>query len=240
MNNCFMASLPRSSEDFLVRLLLATTVALLLFVPALRAAEKDPRDAPIVKKIREKLKKTKVTVNYQETMLKDVIADLKQQTSLGIDIRAGKGVSANQPITYKASDQPLDVVLDQMFKPGDLGYVIGRRRHGSRYIGWILIEKGPYRGDDDEDQPEKTATPKEKKSKSKKSARSKPPAEEQPLDDAAKAEQRAEVKYQIARELADDGKVPQAKERLETVIKTWPKTKAAAKAKTLLQKLAEK
>ncbi|HZU37943.1 MAG TPA: hypothetical protein VFA18_18630 [Gemmataceae bacterium] len=222
-----------------MRLLLGTAVALLVLTPGLWAGEKDPQDAAVVKKTRERLKKLKVTVDYQETALKDVIADLKQQTSLGIEIRSGKGVSANQPITYKATDKPLDVVLDQMFKPSDLGYVIGRKRHGSRYVGWILIEKGPYRGDDDEDMPDKSASMKDKKGKTKKTAKRKPPADDQPMDDAAKAEQRAEVKYQIAQELADDGKVSQAKERLDDLIKTWPNTKAAAKAKTLLKKLSQ-
>lgn len=219
-----------------MRLLLGTALVALLVVPALRADEKDPRDAPIVKKVRKKLKTIKVSVDYEESTVKDVIADLKDKSGLGISILPGSGVSANQPISFKADNKPLADVLDQMFKKADLGYVIGRHRHGERYIGWILLEKGPFRGDDDADKAD-AAPPEKKTKKADKTTKAKPPDE--PMDDNSKAEQRAEVKYRFAKELADDGKIDKAKERLQEVIQKWPNTKAAGLAKTLLEKLKQ-
>ena len=220
-----------------MRVLLRTAIALLLLTPVVRAADKDPRDPGVVKSTRKKLQQ-KLSVRYEETALKDVITDLGEKTSpkLSLWIQPGSGVSGNQTITYQAENKPLELILDEMFKKNDLGYVIGRYRNG-RYVGWLIIKKGPYRGDDDDDKADDTKPTKEKPTKPK--TKPKPPADDQPMDDAAKAEQRAEVKYQLARELAHDGKVARAKERLQEVIKSWPGTKAASKAKRLLDKLNE-
>lgn len=98
-----------------------------------------------------KLLKTKVSVDYKDTTLSDVIDDIKDQVKdkskkvLGVRVDNKGGVSNNTKFTYKADDKPLEEVLDEMFKKNDLGYVVVSQR-GNAYDGTILIVKGGARG----------------------------------------------------------------------------------------------
>ncbi len=64
-----------------------------------------------------------------------------------------------------------------------------------------------------------------------------PPAP--PADDPDEAEHTAARRLKLARPLIDDGKVDRAVERLEEIIKQFPKTHAAAEAKQLVEKLSK-
>jgi hypothetical protein len=71
-------------------------------------------------------------------------------------------------------------------------------------------------------------------------ARSRPGTEEaagKSEEDSARAEHRAAMKLNFAKALEHDGKLVKAKERYEEIVADFPKTKAAAEAKTLLEKL---
>jgi hypothetical protein len=126
------------------RLVLLSTV-LLVSVPAVWAQEKPAKDTPKAAAARKKLKQ-KVSVDYKETRLAEVVDDLKQQVEgLGIRLDTKGGVSMNQTVTYKADDKPLDEVLDGMFKKNDLGYIIISKPKDA-YDGTLLIKKGKERG----------------------------------------------------------------------------------------------
>ncbi len=97
------------------------------------------------------LLKTKVSVEYKDATLSDVIDDIKDQVKdktkkvLGVRVDNKGGVSNNTKFTYKADDKPLEEVLDEMFKKNELGYIVVSQQ-GSAYDGTVLIVKGSARG----------------------------------------------------------------------------------------------
>ena len=212
-----------------MRFAIGAVAVLALAAGPLPAVRGDAADAAVVKGVKKKLKSIKVTVDFQEQSLKEVIDELKQQSELSFWIDTAGGVSANQTITYKAEDKPLGVVLDEMFKKNDLGYVIGRKKDG-RYQGWLIIKKGKYRGDEDEPADQPVAKPKPK-------PKAKPEA--RPADSAEQAEVTAGVRLKLAKQLLDNGVTDKAKERLQEITDKWPKTKAAKEARALLEKLGQ-
>jgi hypothetical protein len=125
--------------------LFAACLAGLVNLPA--AEEKDTPKAAAARK----LLKTKVSVDYKDATLREVVDDIKDQIkdkskkTLGVRLDNKGGVSNNTKFTYKADAKPLDDVLDEMFKKADLGYIVISQR-GNAYDGTILIVKGKARG----------------------------------------------------------------------------------------------
>jgi hypothetical protein len=128
-------------------------VTVILFVICLAAlvdlsAADEDKDTPKAAATR-KLLKTKVSVDYKDTTLTDVIDDIKDQikdkTKKPLSVLKDNkgGVSNNTKLTYKADNKPLDEVLDEMFKKNDLGYVVLTR---GAYDGAVMIVKGKARG----------------------------------------------------------------------------------------------
>jgi TolA-binding protein len=194
-----------------------------------KPADKKPKDSPAAASTRKKLD-TKISVDYKDERLEDVVKDLKRQVeNLSIWLDNAGGVSNNIQITYKADDKPLAEVLDEMFKNNDLGYIIGQTKD-KRYDGWLLIKKGKYRGD--EEIPKTTAKPPPKDKDQAKREDKKPPE-----NGGDKTEQEAAVKLKYAKKLQEDGVVDKAKERYQEIIKKFPKTEAAKEAQKLLEKL---
>ncbi|HTU21043.1 MAG TPA: hypothetical protein VMG10_23525 [Gemmataceae bacterium] len=120
-------------------------VCLAGFVSQLSAQEKDtPRAAAT-----RKLLKTKISVEYKDTILKDVMDDIKDQIQektkkkIFVIYDNKGGVSLNTKFTYKADDKPLETILDEMFKKNDLGYVVVQK---GAYPGALEIVKGKARG----------------------------------------------------------------------------------------------
>jgi hypothetical protein len=111
----------------------------------LAAEEKDSTKAAATRK----LLKTKVSVDYKDTPLSDVIDDIKDQIkektkkTLAVLKDNKGGVSNNTKFTYKAEDKPLEEVLDEMFKKNDLGYIVITK---GAYDGALMIVKGKARG----------------------------------------------------------------------------------------------
>jgi len=120
--------------------LLAAVVAVGAF--PLAAAGKDTPKAAAARKLLKK----KVSVDYKETRITEVVEDLQEQVK-GLRFRVDNrgGVSNNQTITFKADDKPLDEVLEGMFKKNDLGYVVISNPRDT-YDGTVLIKKGKERG----------------------------------------------------------------------------------------------
>jgi FimV-like protein len=187
-------------------------------------------DSPIVKKTREVKLATKITVDFKDERLKDVLEEFKKQVE-GLSVHLEAGVSGNQAFTYAAKDKPLRDVFDEMFKGRGLGYVIGRKaKDGDRYEGWLIINQSDERGDPlVKGQPVKT--------EAKPTTKPADPVKPKPADPAGDAEKLALSKLKSAKIFIEDGKNDDAKEYLEQIIKKWPETKAAEEAKTLLAKL---
>jgi hypothetical protein len=124
-------------------------LALPLCVVVARAADDD---TPAAKKTRELLKQ-KVTCNYKDTRLEDVVDDLKEQIKgLRMQLDAKGGVSRNQAITYVGKDVTLEEALDKMFMKNGLGYIVISKKNNA-YDGSVLIKQGKERGDPIKDKP---------------------------------------------------------------------------------------
>ena len=101
-------------------LVLALAALFALSLAGLYAAD-DSKDTPKAAATRKKLKQ-KVTVNFKDTRLEDVVDELKEQIKgLRMQLDTKGGVSRNQPITYKGTDVTLGEALDAMFKKNGLG-----------------------------------------------------------------------------------------------------------------------
>jgi hypothetical protein len=216
-----------------VRRFFAVALALLLAPVAAWAADTDtPKAAATRKKLQDK-----VTVEYKESMLREVLDDLKEQVKGLTTLEDTKGgVSLNSRITYKAKDKPAAEVLSDICDKYDLGwFIISNTANG--YDGSVRITKGKERGYEAGKEPDKTAADKPK-TDTKPKPDDKKPDDKKPAakDDPEQAEQDAARKLKLAKELIDD-KPEKAKERLQELIKQFPKTKAAEEAKQLLEKL---
>src|SRR5262249_27080873 len=130
----------RSAKTFA----LAAVLAVVSVCPADDKAAGD--DTPKAAAAR-KLLKTKITVAFKETPLKDVIEELKEDHVKGLSIRLETrgGVSQNQSITYKVTNVPLEQAFDEMFKKNGLGYVVISGKNNA-YDGSVLIKQGKERG----------------------------------------------------------------------------------------------
>lgn len=125
-----------------MRYLIAVALALVVGYVSVHAADED---TPAAARTRKLLKK-KVTVDFQDTPLKDVVDELKDQVKgLLIQIDTKGGVSQNRSLTYKAEDKPLDEVLDGLFKKAGLGYYVISGKNNA-YDGSIRIVAGKQRG----------------------------------------------------------------------------------------------
>ena len=111
-------------------------------------AQEKKTEPPIIAKTKKKLK-TKITVNFNDEKLKDVIKELEEGAEVKFRLDTKGGVSGNMSFTYKAEEKPLKDILNEMFKGKGLGYVIHRKTNNNdRYEGYIDIVQGDQRGDE--------------------------------------------------------------------------------------------
>ncbi len=197
-------------------------------------------DTPKAAETRKKLA-TKIDVDYSDTSLSDVVADLKEKVpAMGIRLDVAGGVSRNLKITYKAKQKTLADVLDGMFQKNGYGYVV-TSKEGDAYDGSIFVKQGKERGFAVGEEPTK-ATAKSKSEGATKTAKkgSTPPkAKSTETDDgeAANPEQQAALKLRLAKDVLKDGKKARAKERLQDIVEKFPDTKAAEEARQILKDL---
>jgi hypothetical protein len=226
---------------------------LVFLLVALAVWGKETKDTTKAAEARKKLQQ-KVTVDYTDMSLQDVVDDLKTQVAgLGIRLDTAHGVSQNIKIKFKAADKTLAEVLDGMFKKNGLGYVVVSEE-GTAYDGTLLIKQGKERGYALGQEPDKSSPKEKPKPGSRKTAKKDKPAEnpsppptakekdpekaaDKTEDDEEKAEREANQKLNFAKTLAHEGKTARAKQRLEDLIAKYPKTKAAREAKELLKDL---
>jgi hypothetical protein len=137
-------------ERSMCRLVVAASLFAVCLAGLVELFAAEENDTPKAAATR-KLLKTKVSVDYKDTTLSDVIDDIKDQVKdkskkvLGVRVDNKGGVSNNTKFTYKADDKPLEEVLDEMLKKNDLGYIVVSQR-GNAYDGTLLIVKGSARG----------------------------------------------------------------------------------------------
>jgi hypothetical protein len=212
-------------------------------VLSLWAADKTNKDTPAAATTRTKKLQAKITLDYKDEHLRVVLDEINSQLeAAGLDKIAWKfdtGVSKNQRVSFKGKDKTVAEALDGLFKANGLGYVVISKAKDN-FDGGILIKQGKERGYLAGQQPDETAPPKDgttPKDKDKSVGKDKPAGKDKPDDDPDKAEQLALKKLNLAKILAEDGKVDKAKERLRDLIKDYPKTKAAERARQLLEKL---
>jgi hypothetical protein len=216
----------------------------LVLTAATVCAADAPPDTKAAAETRAKLK-AKVTCDFKDTMLFVVCEELTDQTKVNFRLDTAGGVSRNQKITYKCTEKPLLEVLDEIFKKEELGYyVISIEKNA--YDGSLQVRKSKERGYPEGVTPPKDNTPpKDPKPVDPKPVDPKPvdpkPVDPKPTDpkptDTDQAEMDAARKLKLARGLIADGILDKGKDRLEEVIKMFPKTKAAEEAKKELEKL---
>ncbi len=166
---------------------------------------------------RAKALKAKVTVDYKDVRLGDVLKEFAAQVDMKADVilfwTYGKDFPFAQKVTYACKDKPLEVALDELFKKDGLGYVVVSK-DGDKHDGWVLLTTTGERGT------EKGAEP--------------PP---RPATAAEEAE--AVEKLALAKKLIELKKDEQAKTVLTFILKRYPGAKVAPEAKELLAKLTK-
>jgi hypothetical protein len=209
---------------------------LLAGVGTLLAADKD---TPLAAHTRTKKLQTKITVDYQDQMLREAFADISKQLedagAGSLSVKYDTGVSMNQRVTYKGANQTVADVLDGILKRNNLGYVVVSKDK-DRYDGWLLVKQGNERGYPAGQEPKA----------GKAAAKAAPPAPKEKLpekpvagEDADRAEKVAASKLALARDLLKSGKADKAQLRFQDIVQQYPDTKAAAEAKKELDKLGK-
>jgi hypothetical protein len=229
-----------------------------------QAPKDTPSAAATRKKLQAKIKVNFKEGKLKEVM--DEIKDkIKEATGLEFSyvLDTVGGVSQNISVNYKG-EGTAEKVLDEMLGKMDMGYIVisGKyKKLPERYDGWVLIVKGKERGYPEGEGPAKDkavtkdkaktddkdkAPPKDKtvaKDKGKDDAKDKAAVKDKGEEkdkgggDDDKAEAAAASALKLAKKRIDAGLKTKAKESLQSIIKEYPKTKAAAEAKQLLEKL---
>jgi hypothetical protein len=228
------------------------------------AADKDA-DTPKAAATRKRLQQ-KISVNYKDMLFRDVRDDLKEKVEgLGVLEDTKGGVNLNLKITYKAENETLEKILNDICDKYEMGYlVISKQNTG--YDGSVKITRGKERGYEAGKEPDKTAAKDDKEMKDKESAKDKtaskdknakkdkdatkdtpedkpktekPVKEADPEDEAQKAERLAANKLTAIKGVIEDGKTDRAIELCEELLKKYPSTKAAKETKELLEKLKD-
>lgn len=120
-------------------------VALALTVGLLTASAEDA--TPAAAKTKDLLK-TKVTLNFKDTRLGDIVEELKEEHVKGLRIRLDSkgGVSQNRKFSLSCKETPLQEALEKMISKEGLGWVIISNK-ANAYDGALLIKVGTEKGD---------------------------------------------------------------------------------------------
>ncbi len=121
------------------RLILSCTLIVLLAAPVAVRADDSPKAAAT----RKTLKTKKISVEFDDTRLEEIIEELKEKSGLKFLLDAKGGVSRNSKLSFKAKDATLEDIFAGLFKTTDLGYFVDQSK---AYDGLIKITKGGERG----------------------------------------------------------------------------------------------
>jgi hypothetical protein len=169
------------------------------------------KDTPAADFTRTKLLKTKVTGEFADVPLGEVLKEfahqVEEQTDRPVMWSYGPGFPFAQKVTFGTKGQPLEAVLDQLLTKagGSLGYLVVSK-DGDKYDGWVRLTTTGERGS------EKVLLPSPK--------------------DAVAA-------LADAKKLIDLGRLDTARTSLQAIVRKYPGTMAEAEAKELLGKIKE-
>ncbi len=103
-------------------------------------------DATAKAKTTQKYLKSKVSVEFTDVRLEEILEDLKEQVKgVNFFVDSKGGVSRNSKLSYKAKAVALSEALDGILKTNGLGYQIISNK-GNAYDGLIKVVQGPDRG----------------------------------------------------------------------------------------------
>jgi len=187
----------------------------------LAASRQPAKDTPAAANTRTKLLKTKVSVDFKGQSLRDALKEIAGQVEMQAERPIlwtyGPGFPANDKITYSCNMKPADEVLDELFKAKGLGYYVVSDDDGPR-DGWVRVTTAGERG-------------------FAKVEAKKPDPKTPDATPADETEEAANTRLKLAKELIAGGKPAQAKPVLTLITVKYPKSKAAAEAKELLEKI---
>jgi hypothetical protein len=167
------------------------------------------KDTPAADLTRTKLLKAKVTGEFADVPLGEVLKEFAHQVEEQADRPVmwsyGPGFPFAQKVTFAAKGQPLETALDGLLTKagGGLGYVVVSK-DGDKYDGWVRLTTTGERG----------------------AAKALLPSPPAAVDALA-----------LAKKLIDAGRPAAAKPALEAVVRKYPGTMAEAEAKELLTKI---
>lgn len=175
-----------------------------------------PKDTRLAEFTRDRYLKVKVTVDMKDVKLRDVLKEFAAQVSMDKEFdhpvmwTYADNAIGNKAVTYKCEDKEIAAALEELAGQLKFGYfVISKDDHPRD--GWVRITAGAERGF---------------------GSLGGAPAPK-PDDDEASAAKRLD----LAKEHIEKGRNATAKAVLSGIVDKFPKTKAAAEAKTLLEKL---
>jgi hypothetical protein len=126
--------------EFPMRLLLGLSLIVLAVAPV---QADDTAKAAATRKI---LKTKKITVDFKEDLLKDVMDEIKEKApGIKIMLDTKGGVSQNIKVSFSGKDKTVEEVLNGLFEKSDLGYYIISVDKNA-YDGLIKVTKGGERG----------------------------------------------------------------------------------------------
>ncbi len=179
--------------------------------PAARVAP----DTPAAEHTRTKYLKAKVEGEFKDAALRDVLKEFAHQVDTQLEHPVmwtyADAKAGNLKVTFSCKNKTLEDVLDDLCTKLKLGYfVISDAQHPRD--GWVRITMGTERG----------------------IGSLGPKAEPKPGDED---EEKAALRLKVAKQQLDKGNAATAKAVLKKLVDLVPKTKAAAEAKSLLEKL---
>jgi hypothetical protein len=188
--------------------------ALVLVLPAPAQPTKDTRLAEFT---RERYLKVKVTVEAKDVALRELLKEFAAQVSMDKEFdhpvmwTYADAALGDKKITYACTDKPIEVALKELAEKEKFGwFVISQEDH--LRDGWVRITSGKESGF---------------------GAIGAAPAPKTEDEDETKAATRLGV----AKEHLEKNRTASAKAVLAGIIDKFPKSKAAAEAKALLEKL---
>jgi hypothetical protein len=187
-----------------------------------------PMTTPAADHTRTKLLKVRLSVNFNKMPLREALKEIAHLVNENTErpifwTYAADGAVPNTPVTYNCKDKAVDQILDDLFKQHGLGFTVLAGDDHPR-DGWVRVGPGKDRGDVTRLAalpPTTVTTP----------TPATPTAPDDPNEAAAFA------RLTAAKTLLDQGKAADAKLILGVVAGKYPKTKAAAEAKDILEKL---
>ncbi|MBN9516968.1 hypothetical protein J0H58_00385 [bacterium] len=185
---------------------------------------------PAAEHTRTKLLKVQLSVNFNKMPLREALKEIAHLVNENTErpifwTYAADGAVPNVPVTYNCRDKAVDQILDDLFKQHGLGFTILAGDDHPR-DGWVRVGPGKDRGDITRLAvlPPMTAT-------------TPMPTPATPVVPDDPNEAAALARLTAAKTLLGQGKAADARLILGVVSGKYPKTKAAAEAKDILEKL---